>query len=181
MKILSFSLLVAFALVWTGLILYSFVWKHGFYENIDLMTETETTAYSLIILLFPVLVLWILARLKSRIRTLFLSSFAAFIIVFACLMDWWLDGVKFLEKLYMLIAIPGFMIAHLIAAQIDKIDRIAHLSNFEGPFFTIVMFFSSFIFYTAIMFAAIKFVSYLKKAFALKSNESKVPELFKKR
>jgi hypothetical protein len=148
------------------------------------MTKTDTTLCGLIILLVPVLALWVLARLNFRIRTLFIASFAAFIIVSVCLINWWLGGIWFLERLYIdiVIAIPGFITARLIAAQVDKIDEIAYLSNFEGPFFSIVTFFSSFVFYTAVIFAAVKVVSYLKKRPLLrKANQSKATESLEER
>ncbi len=183
MKTLLFSLLVALVLVWTCLILCSFVWKQGFYEfceRINSMTRTSTRICVSIILFVVIFVLWVLARLTARIRTLFIASFAAFIVVLTCLIHWWFGGKPLL--LDKLILIPGFAAARLIAAQVDKIDKIAYLSNFEGPFFTIVMFFSSFVFYTAVIFAAIKAVSYLKKRPLLrKANESKVTESFEER
>lgn len=120
-------------------------------DKINLMAPIDTTICVLITLSVTVLALWILARFIPRIKTLSLSSFIAFIVVVTCLVCWCLDvKVKFLISLFAVILAPGYATASLIVAQVDKIDKIACLSNFEGPFFGITMYFSSFVFYTLV-------------------------------
>jgi hypothetical protein len=77
--------------------------------------------------------------------------------------------VKFLVSLFAVILAPGFVAAGLIAAQVDKIDKIACLSNFEGPFFGITMYFSSFVFYTLVFTMIISRIK--KNTLSVKPNE----------
>ncbi|MFZ0034815.1 MAG: hypothetical protein WAK60_07500 [Sedimentisphaerales bacterium] len=128
------------------------------------MKSTNITICVSIIMFATVFALWVLVSLapRPRIKTLFISSLTSFIVVWICLINWWVGGIKVIESLHIdeVILVPGFAVARLIAAQIAKIDRIGYLSNFEGSFFGIVMYVSSFVLYT-VVFAMI--ISRVKK------------------